>query len=169
VADGAGVDPALVMHHFSSKEGLFRAAIDWPIDLDEATRRVFSGDPADMGERLVRMVCEIWEDESTRHPLTVILRNAVEREDAARLLSRFVERELIGRLPAQTREPRATIRGSLAYSALVGMVVARYVIGVEPLASSPVDMVVQAMGPAIQRYLVGETDRPHEPTGVWCS
>jgi hypothetical protein len=115
------------------------------------------------------MVCEIWEDESTRHPLTVILRNAVEREDAARLLSRFVERELLGRLPAQTRESKATIWGSLAYSALVGMVVARYVIGVEPLASAPVDMVVQTMGPAIQRYLVGEIAQPDEPTGLLCS
>ncbi|MBN1630836.1 MAG: helix-turn-helix transcriptional regulator, partial [Thermoleophilia bacterium] len=34
VAEQAGVDPALVMHYFGSKEGLFQAAIDWPFDMD---------------------------------------------------------------------------------------------------------------------------------------
>jgi hypothetical protein len=32
---------------------------------------------------------------------------------------------------------------------------ARYVIRVEPLASAPLDEVVRAIGPTIQRYLAG--------------
>jgi hypothetical protein len=109
-----------------------------------------------MGERLVRLVCRVWEDESTRHPLTVILRNAVEREDAARLLSQFVERELVGSLPLGDERPDAGIRHTLAYSSIVGLVVARYVVRVEPLASASVDDLARAMGPALQQYLTGD-------------
>ena len=156
VAEKAGVDPALVMHYFGSKEGLFKAAIDWPFDMDNAVRRVFEGDPATMGERLVRMVCEKWEDETTRHPLTVILRNAVQREEAASLMSEFVEREIIGQLVKRSQDPSAALRGGLAHSAIVGLVLARYVVRIEPLASVSIDEVVKAAGPSIQRYLAGE-------------
>jgi AcrR family transcriptional regulator len=156
VAERAGVDPALVMHYFSSKEGLFRAAIDWPVDMDEAAGRVFEGDPNGMGERLVRMVCGLWEEETTRHPLAVILRNAVQREEAAGLMAEFVEREIVGRLVARTQDSTSALRGCLAHSALVGLIVARYVIGVEPLASASIEAVARAVGPTVQRYLAGD-------------
>lgn len=156
MAEQAGVDSALVMHYFTSKEGLFRAAIEWPVDMDMAAHRVFEGDPARMGERLVRMVCEIWEDETTRHPLAVILRNAVQHEEAARLASQFMQREMVGRLVARAQDPAAALRGGLAHSALVGLVMARYVIRMEPLASTPTEVVVRAVGSTIQRYLDGD-------------
>jgi AcrR family transcriptional regulator len=158
VAEQAGVDSALVMHFFSSKDGLFRAAIEWPVDMDEAARRVFDGDAAGFGERLARMVCEVWEDETTRHPLTVILRNAVQREDAARMASEFMQRELVGRIRTQAQDPSAALRAGLAHSALTGMVMARYVIGVEPLASAPRETVVRVVGSTIQRYLTGDIE-----------
>ena len=98
IAERAGVDSALVMHYFSSKEGLLQAAMEWPFDMEEAARQIFEGgDPEQTGERLVRKVCEMWEDEATRRPLTIILRNAVQREDAARLTSQWVEQTMVGR------------------------------------------------------------------------
>jgi AcrR family transcriptional regulator len=150
------VDSALVMHYFSSKEGLFRAAIEWPFDMDDKARVVFEGDPERMGERLVRMVCRVWEEEPTRHPLTVVLRNAMQREDAARLAAEFVQREMVGRLVEHYGDPSASLRGSLAHSSLLGLVIARYVIKVEPLASLSLEDVVALVGPAIQRYLTGD-------------
>jgi AcrR family transcriptional regulator len=166
VAERAGVDSALVMHYFSSKEGLLTAAMEWPFDMDEATREIFEGgDPERMGERLVRKVCEMWENETTRHPLTVILRNAVQREDAARLASEWVQQEIVGRLMARTGDPTAPLRGILAHSTLVGLVLIRYVVGVEPLASASVDTVVQLVGPTIQRYLMGDISDPGATAG----
>src|SRR6266850_8415525 len=32
IAADAGVDPSLVLHYFGSKEGLFRAAVDFPVN-----------------------------------------------------------------------------------------------------------------------------------------
>lgn len=156
VADQAGVDSALVMHYFTSKDGLFRAAIEWPLDMDQAARRILEGDPAGIGERLVRMVCEAWEDETTRHPLIVILRNAVQHDEAARLASEFMQREMVGRLVARTQDPAAALRGGLAHSAVLGLVMARYVIRMEPLASTPTEVVVRVVGSTIQRYLDGD-------------
>lgn len=155
VAAESGVDPALVMHYFASKEGLFRAAIEWPFDVDDVVQSSFEGDVGGVGERLVRAMCEIWEDQNTRHPLVVILRNAAQREEARRLLREFVQREMIGRLAAQSDSPDADLRGSLVHSAIVGLFLSRYVIRLEPLASAPREAVVGAVGPTIQRYLTG--------------
>jgi AcrR family transcriptional regulator len=158
VAEMAGVDSALVMHYFSSKDGLFRAATEWPFDIDEVTRHILDGDPSGMGERLVRVVCEVWEDETTRHPLTVILRNAVQREEAAALWCEFIERYMVARVVERTGDPTAAFRGSLAHAAVVGLILARYVIRVEPLASAAREDVVRAVGPTVQRYLAGDMD-----------
>jgi AcrR family transcriptional regulator len=156
VASASGVDSALVMHYFGSKEGLFNAVIEWPFDIDAVFHDIFLGDTGQVGRRLVRTICAIWEDEHTRHPLTAILRNAVQREDAGRLLREFVRREIVGRLAAQSEDPHADMRGSLVCSTLVGLFTSRYVIGIEPLASAPIETVVQAVGPTIQHYLTGE-------------
>lgn len=164
VAERAGVDPALVMHYFSSKEGLLRAAMEWPVDVDQIARGIFEGDPEHIGERLVRTVCGLWEDETTRHPLVVILRNSVQHEDAGRLASEFVRQVIVGQLVSRTDDPSAPLRGLLAHSALVGLVAVRYVIGIEPLASASVDEVVQAAGPALQRYLMGDIGAGDEVT-----
>jgi AcrR family transcriptional regulator len=156
VAEEAGVDPALVMYYFSSKQGLLQAAMEWPVDIDEIARGIFEGDPERTGERLARMVCSLWEDEKTRHPLAVILRNAVQNEEAARLASEFVKHVLVGQLVARTDDASAPLRGLLAHSTLVGLVTIRYILGIEPLASASTEEVVQAVGPTLQRYLRGD-------------
>jgi Tetracyclin repressor-like, C-terminal domain len=51
-------------------------------------------------------------------------------------------------------------RGGLAASQLIGVVMARYVLRLEPLASASADEVVAAVGPTVQRYLTGPVDLP---------
>jgi len=48
----------------------------------------------------------------------------------------------------------ADIRASLVGSQVVGLAMARYIVGIEPLASLPPDAVVAAIAPNLQRYLV---------------
>jgi hypothetical protein len=47
------------------------------------------------------------------------------------------------------------LRATLVGSQLIGLVFARYVLAVEPLASAPTDTLVTAVGPTLQRYLTG--------------
>lgn len=51
---------------------------------------------------------------------------------------------------------KAAVRASLCASQLVGLGIMRYVVRSEPLHSMPVDEIVDAIGPTMQRYLVGE-------------
>jgi len=107
----------------------------------------------------VRKVCETWEDDTFRHPLTVILRNTIQREDAAQLgaqlASLWLEQAMVGRLAEHVSHSDLPLRGALAHSALIGLVLIRYVACYEPLASASVDTVVELVGPTIQDYLFG--------------
>ena len=42
IAAGAGVDPALVPHYFGSKEGVFLAAVEFPVDPAEFIPRLLA-------------------------------------------------------------------------------------------------------------------------------
>jgi fluoride ion exporter CrcB/FEX len=53
--------------------------------------------------------------------------------------------------PAGTGQLRANLVGS----AVLGMIMTRYLLRFEPLASLPADDVVANLGPTIQRYLTG--------------
>ena len=47
---------------------------------------------------------------------------------------------------------------TLVGSQVVGLAMARHIVNVEPLASAPLEVLVRAIGPTIQRYLTGDLD-----------
>jgi hypothetical protein len=47
------------------------------------------------------------------------------------------------------------LRANLVDSQIVGLVMARYVITIEPLASTPPTTIAAAIAPTLQRYLLG--------------
>ena len=159
LARAAGVDPALVMHFFGSKDGLFAAAMELPVDPGLVLPQLLEGPLEGLGERLLRFFLQIWEAPETRAPVQAVLRSAVTQERAADLLRGFISREVIGRLAAGIDRPDAQLRATLVGSQLVGLALARYVIQVEPLASADVEAVVAAVAPNLQRYLAGEIQR----------
>ncbi len=66
VARAAEVDPRLVHHYFESKEDLFVSALGFPARPAEIVAVVMSGPVAELGERLVRTVLQIWSSEEGR-------------------------------------------------------------------------------------------------------
>jgi AcrR family transcriptional regulator len=156
VASRAGVDPALVHHYFGSKQALFVAAMELPIDVNEAVSRVLAGPPDTMGERFVRMALELWERPATRSLFLGIIRSATTDPVAAGMLRQVLAEGPILALTRASKLPDARLRATLTGSQIVGLAIARYVIGVEPLASASPDAVARAIGPTIQRYLTGD-------------
>ena len=156
VAARAGVDPALVHHYFGSKQALLVSAMQLPVDVDALIGRVMDGPTGKIGERMVRQMLELWEDPTTRSLLMGIVRSATTDRVAAEMLRRLLSEGPILALTRASGRPDAALRATLAGSQVVGMAMARYVIAVEPLASASADEVVRAMGPTIQRYLVGK-------------
>ena len=53
IAGTAGVDPALVLHYYGSKEGVFRAAVNMPLEPGEFLPRLLEPGLEGLGERLV--------------------------------------------------------------------------------------------------------------------
>ncbi len=156
VAREAGVDPALIIHYFGNKAGLFVAAFEWRFDPKRRLRRVIRRGHRHVGEELVRLFLEIWDREGRRHPMISLLRSAT-AEPAAADLMRDVLRErvfepLLGELEADHPE----LRANLVASQLLGLALARHVLELEPLASAKPDAVVAAVAPTLQRYLTEE-------------
>lgn len=158
IAAGAEVDPALVHHYFGSKQQLFVAAMEFPVDLSAAIPRLAAGPPEQLGERLVEYALELWEGPAMRPLLLGLLRSASSDPVAAAMMRRYLAEGPILALAAATDRPNASLRATLAGSQLVGLALARHVIGVEPLASAPRDVLARAIGPTIQRYLTGDLD-----------
>jgi AcrR family transcriptional regulator len=156
IAVQAGVDPALVMHFFGSKQQLFLAAIQLTINPAEAIPAMLEDGLDGLGERLARFYLQMWEQPETRDGLAGIMRSAFSHEDAAALLRAFLGSEVFGRLAPSLDGEDARLRVALAGSHLVGIAIARYVVKVEPLASADPETVIAALGPTIQRYLTGD-------------
>src|SRR5262249_55506189 len=89
IATGAGVDPAVVVHFFGSKDGLFRAAVGWPFDPARIAAELTGPDSGRVSERLARVFLGFWEDPATRASLLALLRSAMTHPPSASLLREF--------------------------------------------------------------------------------
>jgi AcrR family transcriptional regulator len=152
IARDAGVDPALVHHFFGTKDALFVATMELPIDPATTIPALLAEGVDGLSERLVRFYLGLWESDAGPAMFTV-LRSAVSQERAAELLRDFLGREVIGRLARELDRDAPQLRATLIGSQLVGLALVRYVIRVEPLASATVEQVVAAVAPTIARYL----------------
>jgi AcrR family transcriptional regulator len=161
IATAAGVDPALVHHYFGNKDKLFLAAVEAPADPDDLLPEVLAGGPDDLGRNLLRMFLRVW-DGPARPAGLALVRSAVGSEWTAKLLREFlvarVLRRVVGTLDLPQAEREA--RGALVGSQLIGLVMARYVLKLEPLASATRDELVEAIAPTLQRYLTGDVVLP---------
>jgi AcrR family transcriptional regulator len=160
VADLAGVDPALVHHYFKTKQGLFVAAVQLPVNPVEQLMAVLADDPDQAGERMVEVFLSIWDHAADRSPLLALVRSAVGDEHAAALLREFITEEVLGQISHRLGSPDARLRATLVGSQIIGLAMARYIVKVEPLASAPSAQVVAAIGPTLQRYLTGDLTAP---------
>jgi AcrR family transcriptional regulator len=157
IAASAGVDPALVHHYFGTKDQLFLATIEIPMDPADLVPHVLGGGIDEVPERLVSTFLSVWDHPVTGSAAIAVMRSGLQHDWSARLLREFlttqVLRRLLGQLDIDPRE--APMRGSLIASQMIGMAMIRYLLKVEPLASAAPETVVAAIAPTIKRYLTG--------------
>jgi AcrR family transcriptional regulator len=163
IAADAGVDPALVHHYYGNKERLFSAAMRMPVipgELLETALAPGSRDPGQtLGQHLVRTVVTVWDMPEIRATVLGLLRTAVTSEQAAAMLREFLSAAMLGRIAGAAADPGtpdARRRAALVASQMVGLALARYVLAIEPIASSTGDELAAAVGPTLDRYLTGE-------------
>lgn len=156
IAAAAEVDPALVIHFFKSKAGLFEAAMELPFVPAEVFPSLIRGEAEEMGERFLRFFLETWDVQPARDRLLGLIRSAVSEETAAATLRGYIVEEMFGPLASLLRLPAPELRASLVASQLVGLAFARYVLRVEQLVSASTEDLIALVGPTIQRYLSAE-------------
>ncbi|MGH3942289.1 MAG: TetR family transcriptional regulator [Pseudonocardiaceae bacterium] len=154
IAQRAGVDPAMVNHWFGSKDGLFVAAMEIPVNPDEIIPRMLAGDPEQLAERILRTFLSVW-DANGGGALAALLRSVASHEQAARMMREFVSRVIFGRVVSTVAPDAPELRAALCGTQIAGLGMIRYVIRLEPLASADHDTVVAAIAPNLQRYLTG--------------
>lgn len=158
IAANADVDPALVNHFFGSKQELFAAVTTFPIELQDAIPQIADGPRSQVGRRLAEFLLEALEDPETRRRIISIVRAATSEPEAARVVREIVAARVLTPIAEGLAADQPRLRASLVNSQMVGLVLARYVIELEPLASLPRDAVVAAIAPNLQRYLTGRLD-----------
>jgi AcrR family transcriptional regulator len=156
IAARAGVDGALVHHYFGTKQQLFVAASEFPVDPAEIVPRMIAGPPERMGERVVLAVVGLWDRPELRPLLLGIVRSATTDPVAAGMARRLLAEGPFLALARALDVPDAEVRATLAGTQLIGLAIARYVIGLEPVASMTPAELAEAVGPTLGRYLSGE-------------
>ncbi|MCP2046185.1 UNVERIFIED_ORG: AcrR family transcriptional regulator [Paenarthrobacter nicotinovorans] len=161
VAREASVDPAMVHHFFKGKDELFAASVELPADPAGLLAGVENAEPEERAEALVRTVLELWEGPA-QHALVAFARGTIGSKAKTALIREMVNRAVLPRimagLPGSADEVR--LRGTLVATQVVGLMLVRYVIRLQPLASAKKEDVVRLVAPNIQRYLTGELDSP---------
>jgi AcrR family transcriptional regulator len=154
IAKAAGVDPALVVHFFGSKESLFREVMALPPAVSEALEAIAEGPRETVGRRLAEIVVGLLENPASRAIVLGRIRSATSHPHAAALVRETVTHD-VRRLASAISDDRPDARAVLVGSHLVGIALARYVVLLEPLASMPAPAVVELLAPTFQRFLTG--------------
>jgi len=156
IAAEAGVDPALVMHFFGSKAGMFVTAVEWPIDAECEVPNVLARGRDHVGEELARLFVRTWDREGSRNAILSLMRSALSEPRAAELVREYMVSELFVPVCDELGVADGERRGALATSQLIGLGLVRYVFEVEPIASDDDEQIVAAIAPTLQRYLTAE-------------
>lgn len=153
IATEAGVDPALLIHYFGTKEGLFVAATGLPAGLSELFGSLAELPLHDSAQALVRVYLQVIDVDESRNAILALVRSAVSNENAATMLREFLTAELLGVIAGLTAHPDARLRASLIAAQLVGIAMLRHVVRVEPVVKASPDDIVALVAPVIERYL----------------
>jgi len=155
IAAVAGVDPSLIRYYFGSVEALLAEAMRPDGRLMGPFLALAQLPPEQRGEALLRAAMAVWEDPKGC-AFMIWLTGACNREGLA--YRRFVEatpKLWHAALPAGTPEREVDIRSAYVNSVLTGLGITRYVWRMEPLASLPLERLIDSQAPLVQSYLTG--------------
>ncbi|GAS98069.1 transcriptional regulator [Mycolicibacterium canariasense] len=156
IATAAGVDGALVHHYYGTKQQLFAAAIQIPIDPMQVIGPLRETPVDEIGLMLPSLLLPLWDSEMGKG-LIATLRSILGGADVS-LVRTFLQEVIAVEVGSRVDDPPGSgpIRVQFVVSQLVGVVVARYILELEPFASLPPEAIAKTIAPNLQRYLTGE-------------
>jgi AcrR family transcriptional regulator len=155
IAADAGVDPALVHHYFGTKDDLFVAALELPVDPRELLAPVLAGGAENAAPGLLRTFLGVWDDPDNQLAFLGLFRSVLD-PPGERLLSEGFIPVVLGPVGQALGIDHPEVRMPLVASQMIGLIMCRYVLRLAPLATMDGDAIVAAYAPTIQRYLTGD-------------
>lgn len=156
IAAAAGVDPALVIRYFGSKQSLFAAAVVSGFGQTE----ILGGDRAELGARLARMIAT----KQAHHgfdPMTALIRSSLSPTTSG-LIREVIDEQVIEPLAAWIGGEQAELRAALLMSHLLGLFVGRMMLQHKALATADPDTLAAILQPILQSYVDGPIVQPAE-------
>jgi AcrR family transcriptional regulator len=147
VAADVGVDPALVIRYFGSKQDLFAAAAEFALDLPDLT----AVHPDDVADALLSTFFAVWEEDAT---FVALLRAAMTSPTAAATMRRIFATQVAPKLVAVTPDHPAQ-RAGLMGAFVIGLATTRYVLINPAVADLGHDELIAWARPVIRQLLVG--------------
>jgi AcrR family transcriptional regulator len=151
VAADVGVDPALVIRYFGSKQDLFAAAAEFTLDLPDLTAL----NPDDVADALLLSFFAVWEYDTT---FVALLRAAMSSPTAADTMRRVFATQVAPKLAAVTPD-HAAERAGLMGAFVVGLATTRYVLANPAVADLSHDELIAWARPVIRQLLLGAAPR----------
>ncbi len=149
---------------FDGKQGLFQAAVRWPWNPAEVVPQVVAGPKGQAGQRMAQLAVGTWEDPEGRATILALLTSSTDSEIARALLREFVSTQILVPFVRGCGFDEPELRGALLAGHHVGLVMVRYVLAIEPLASLDAGSLVEISAVTTQRLLTQPI--PDPPTGT---
>ena len=147
VAGRAGIDPALVMQYYGSKEGLFAAAARWSTDHES----VLAARRDEVARAALQDLLDKFEaGEGGREAAVALMRNCLTHPEASRIMRDEVMCERAASVARTIGGDDAELRAGLIGACLIGLGMARYLLEIPPVANASRDDVARLMEPVLQ-------------------
>jgi AcrR family transcriptional regulator len=156
IAAAADVDAALVHHYFGTKEQLFAAAVHIPIDPMAVIGPMREVPIEDLGLMLPSLLLPLWDSEMGAGFIAT-MRSLLAGSDVS-LIRSFLQDVITVEVGSRVDTPPGSgrVRVQFVASQLVGVVMARYILELDPFKSLPVEQIAQTIAPNLQHYLTGD-------------
>ena len=160
IAAAAGVDSALVHHYFGTKEKLFAAVVRIPIDPMDIIGPLREVPVEELGYKIPSTLLPLWDSELGTG-LIATLRSIIAGSEV-NLFRSFIQDVIAVEVGARVDDPPGSgkIRIQFVASQLVGVLLARHILELEPFASLPAEQIARTIAPNLQRYLTGDLSAP---------
>lgn len=150
IGRAAGVDAALVIRYFGSKEALFLQVVS----LDDGFHQIAEAPADDLGRVVIRRLLER-RDQAVGSATYTALIHAAERSEVRAYLRSVQDTYVVQPLLARMGGPDARLRANLVAAQITGLLDALYLLESAELASTPTEDLVELYGRALQTLIDG--------------
>ena len=114
---------------------------------------IVDGPRSKIGARFAEFLVGVLEELESRRVITSMVRAAASEPEAARLVRELVTERVLKPIAEALESDQPALRASLLNTQMVGLVMGRYIVGLQPIASLP----ARAAGPRRSRRILSST------------